>query len=331
MKSWTSQLNKALPIALIACGGYLCYAFCYNYCWQTVPYRSKGIGMLVGFCIIASLIIVSWILLIYIGPGHVPVITLENDSRDIWQCDPDGFKRWCSTCEQVKSDRAHHTSKLNRCIPRMDHYCAWVAAVIGRDNFKHFIQFVIYDIMACLYIIGCMLAYGHDRDTITPQMAVTYGISAFWAILLSAFLGAHLFYIYFDISTIEWLDLRRGETEIYNISLENGQRLITRLHKNDYKKFGSAYSEGVYGNFQKAMGPNVIYWLLPLPVFKYLEQRSEHFNPKLLKELRRRYDTGEEGYLQLERMTEINNTNTNDVQLKETTKSNDGSVTDHTE
>ena len=44
---------------------------------------------------------------------------------DVFECDIDGFPRWCSSCQQWKHDRSHHSSEAGRCIFKMDHYCPW--------------------------------------------------------------------------------------------------------------------------------------------------------------------------------------------------------------
>lgn len=45
--------------------------------------------------------------------------------KDVFECDIDGYPRWCSSCKQWKPDRSHHSSELGRCVHKMDHFCPW--------------------------------------------------------------------------------------------------------------------------------------------------------------------------------------------------------------
>lgn len=45
--------------------------------------------------------------------------------RDIFESQVDGIPRWCSSCQNFKPDRAHHSSEVDRCTYKMDHYCPW--------------------------------------------------------------------------------------------------------------------------------------------------------------------------------------------------------------
>lgn len=43
-----------------------------------------------------------------------------------------------------------HLSK--RCVSRMDHYCPWVNNVIGLQNQKHFLLFLVYTDITAIYL-----------------------------------------------------------------------------------------------------------------------------------------------------------------------------------
>jgi palmitoyltransferase len=52
-------------------------------------------------------------------------------SKDVFVCENDGLPRWCSSCRIWKPDRAHHSSEIDRCVRKMDHYCPWVGGIIS--------------------------------------------------------------------------------------------------------------------------------------------------------------------------------------------------------
>ena len=54
-------------------------------------------------------------------------------TKDVFICETDGRPKWCSECCNWKPDRAHHSSELNRCVLRMDHYCPWAGGMVGEN------------------------------------------------------------------------------------------------------------------------------------------------------------------------------------------------------
>lgn len=54
-------------------------------------------------------------------------------TKDVFVCENDGRPKWCSECCNWKPDRTHHSSELNRCVLRMDHYCPWAGGMIGEN------------------------------------------------------------------------------------------------------------------------------------------------------------------------------------------------------
>ncbi len=52
-------------------------------------------------------------------------------SKNVFICTPSGRPKWCGKCLTWKPDRAHHSSELNRCIRKMDHYCVWIGGIVS--------------------------------------------------------------------------------------------------------------------------------------------------------------------------------------------------------
>lgn len=55
-------------------------------------------------------------------------------TKDVFVCESDGRPKWCSECCNWKPDRVHHSSEVDRCVYRMDHYCPWVGGMIGENG-----------------------------------------------------------------------------------------------------------------------------------------------------------------------------------------------------
>ena len=92
-------------------------------------------------------------------------------SKDLFECDIDGLPRWCSTCQNWKPDRSHHSSEVGRCVYKMDHFCPWyrcitstrakrsadgydrAGGIVSETNFKFFTQFCTYTVFFCAFLV----------------------------------------------------------------------------------------------------------------------------------------------------------------------------------
>src|SRR5436853_5036471 len=71
--------------------------------------------------------------------------------RDVFISNYDGRPPFCSTCLNFKPDRAHHSSEINRCISKMDHFCPWVGGIVSETSIKFFIQFCFFAALFCTH------------------------------------------------------------------------------------------------------------------------------------------------------------------------------------
>lgn len=92
--------------------------------------------------------------------------TLEKDNMD-----PFHFRKLpeCRKCKQPKPLRTHHCSFCNKCVLKMgthktlvvyecsccfsDHHCPWVANCVGLCNYKFFLQFIAYALIASIMLM----------------------------------------------------------------------------------------------------------------------------------------------------------------------------------
>lgn len=72
-------------------------------------------------------------------PGSVPIISTTLPI--------------CDKCSAPKPSRVHHCSTCKACILKMDHHCPWMNNCIGYFNQKHFVLFLFYSEICCLYSI----------------------------------------------------------------------------------------------------------------------------------------------------------------------------------
>jgi palmitoyltransferase ZDHHC3/7/25 len=109
-----------------------------------IPLSSEGvlneIGVITSYYFLVLLSILTHLFCMLTDPGSVPQIFITN-------------MRTCYKCQRPKPSKVHHCSTCNSCILKMDHHCPWMNNCIGYFNQKHFILFLFYTELVCVYSI----------------------------------------------------------------------------------------------------------------------------------------------------------------------------------
>lgn len=136
------------------------------------PRPGAAIAVIILYFVLFSLWLLPYIRTIqamWTNPGLVPLGPLEDDQekgtavrtspKDMYICALGGNlqPRFCTFCQNLKPDRTHHCSEINRCVRRMDHFCPWVGGVVSETNMKFFMQFCYYATVFCAFT-GILLA-----------------------------------------------------------------------------------------------------------------------------------------------------------------------------
>ena len=122
--------------------------------------------------------------------------------------------RWCKKCAAWKPDRAHHDSMTGACALKMDHYCVWVANCVGLLNYKAFLLFLIYTLLACSLGAGLLVAAfvramkaggGPDTDGPGVPIIIFAGcvLDAAFGLAVAGFLVLHGGLVSRNVTTIE--------------------------------------------------------------------------------------------------------------------------------
>lgn len=66
---------------------------------------------------------------------------------------PNVSYRFCKTCKNIKAPRVHHDSVTGKCVYEMDHFCPWMNNTVGYFNYRYFLLFMFYLMIACVYCV----------------------------------------------------------------------------------------------------------------------------------------------------------------------------------
>ena len=197
--SFISRFIVPVIIVLLECyavWGYS-YEFCYLQLYQRFDQKSVCIGLIVISVVLILLLWFVWFQVLIVGPGKQPTIPPfrilpenslsepENEGPmrsiippDIYPCDEQGYPIWCSNCQSLKMARTHHSNKLGYCIPRFDHYCIWIGTVIGRKNYKLFIQLTLsYLLISFIVLISVAVYIPKMKSTVNGNVYAIFGLA----------------------------------------------------------------------------------------------------------------------------------------------------------
>ena len=156
----------------------------------------------------------------------------------------------CQRCLRTKPDRCHHCSQCNKCILKMDHHCPWVANCIGFNNYKYFMNMLIYTTATTwVLIFSSWKLFNHvlNHDSVDYRLSyyiiTSYILAATLGLVISGFLIFHFWLISMQYTTIEFCEKRSD---------------------NDSNFKTSPYNRGVWANLKSVFGDNIIFWLIPI-------------------------------------------------------------------
>ena len=210
--------------------------------------RSSWPGLLLFHeCFVLA--VISYLQGITTDPGGVPESWLRSPETEqyiahlIQERKRSGELRFCHKELKYKPDRAHFCSVMQRNVLRMDHYCPWMNNCIGHFNYKFFLLFLLYTVVATNIACFGILHALWDHDYAAGATVISLGGAGFAGLLaaiLSPFLCFHLWLLSRNITTIEFCE-----------KLSSGQST-------------SPYDLGVWRNCQSVLGDRLLLWFLPV-------------------------------------------------------------------
>ncbi|CAK0860271.1 unnamed protein product [Prorocentrum cordatum] len=243
-------LREVMPLALVAL---IMGTIYFGYIGCCVPLLGTGLSGSAPVAFNVAIALSAWAYhqSVVVDPGGIP---------ESWREAPGVFEqvqykllerkkscesvRFCSKEHKYKPDRSHYCRPLGRNVLRMDHYCPWVVNCIGHFNYKFFVQFLLYTVLAngiALYALIPTLYVQTFPAGSTAFMFGCAGLSGLLTVLLAPFLCFHLWLLGKNLTTIEFCEQMR-----------------------DSELFASPYDLGILANMQSVFGSNPLLWFLPL-------------------------------------------------------------------
>jgi hypothetical protein len=225
----------------------------------------------------------------------------RSDDKMILIHIPNLQRTFCSKCHHSRPPRCRHCSTCQRCILQYDHHCIWVNQCIGYNNYRSFFLMMFYLTAGCWYGVVLMfhpvveslyrqiesqgglwnylkgnyfmlipiplellrLAFGYRDDDVNNEEESRSGRIEFLATsvvyLLMMLVGSVL--LVFFTSHLRMTS--KGRTTLDHILFRQEEQSTDASAIQIVNPFdqGSAMK-----NLQQVLGPNVLCWLLPIPV-----------------------------------------------------------------
>lgn len=284
-----SWVKFAGPVVLLALTIYCTWGFshrlCYDQLYKRLGHKSVAVGLICVVSFLDALLIVIWCQIKILGPGRLPkvppyMIVPDESSNDpnsdgstiipsiipplCYQSGPNGQPIWCNDCGSVKTDRTHHSSDLKCCVPRFDHRCVWLCAIIGKDNYRLFLQFVMYmAILTVIVLVSICVFLRQIRHNLDHNLIAILIITVFGYMMTTTLLLTHLLCILKNRTSVEVMAHKNGTLNYccyYNS--EDRCRYVVQLERNEYGELWC--KRPLWLNFKDFLGSNFLFWFIPL-------------------------------------------------------------------
>lgn len=162
-------------------------------------------------------------------------------SKEVFVCDYDGRPRYCSACRTWKPDRVHHSSEINRCVRKMDHFCPWVGGIVSETctfsckarrlesavvanadtclAFKFFVQFTFYTTLYCAVCMVAAILCLTDQlleSRLDGTVIAIIAMGAFFGLFTFGMTATSLRYIFKNLTTV---DILRQKSAVYQLAV----------------------------------------------------------------------------------------------------------------
>ncbi|CAG9326223.1 unnamed protein product [Blepharisma stoltei] len=144
------------------------------------------------------------------------------------------YNSFCSICACLVNDKSKHCGVCNRCVDDFDHHCVWLNNCVGKKNYKIFIYLIIVQNINMCFLLGIsvtLIDFKYSNETRYNSLVESMlDIGEFDLILVLAFIlvvetsfvivfltllcGLHGWLKLNNLTTYEWISLRRRNIKI---------------------------------------------------------------------------------------------------------------------
>lgn len=171
----------------------------------------------------------------------------------------DGTPRYCRLCGLYKPDRTHHCRQCKKCTLAMDHHCPYLRNCIGYLNYKYFFLLLFY---GCIYCISfcAIMSFKFRQAVQRPLTMVDVFVIFVWFLgiamcfVIVPFFGLHCWLVYNAYTTVEFCEKYRAKD---SKKFKSGQSVASVYRT-------SLFQKGLYQNICYTLGPNPLFWLIPV-------------------------------------------------------------------
>eukprot|EP00929_Paragymnodinium_shiwhaense_P007969 TRINITY_DN111899_c0_g1_i1.p1 TRINITY_DN111899_c0_g1~~TRINITY_DN111899_c0_g1_i1.p1 ORF type:complete len:344 (-),score=45.65 TRINITY_DN111899_c0_g1_i1:457-1488(-) len=183
--------NMSITFLMISFPGYLYMTFILpRYLHPELSGSDPQLGLDSTFfstsqCVLALLIIVSFLLASFSNPGICPrnegvpkELEMHLDARALPESRfvrINGItlkQKFCNTCLIYRPPRSKHCSICDNCVLRFDHHCTWLGNCVGLHNYRYFVCliysatiFTLQAIYASICVFGQIYSGGDGDDS----------------------------------------------------------------------------------------------------------------------------------------------------------------------
>ncbi|CAG8578568.1 279_t:CDS:2 [Paraglomus brasilianum] len=193
-------------------------------------------------------------------PGRVPNDWRPNMTEDVEVKKSIRTPRYCKSCKSYKPPRAHHCKTCQRCVLKMDHHCPWTNNCIGYYNYSHFLRFIFWVDVTCIYHFALCIqrtywmvndvTYTNDDPSPVEVVFLVLNIVAVIPVIFSVGVLSccHFYCLCSNTTTIETWEK---------------DKVATMIRRGKIKKVKFPYDLGCFANYQSVLGKNALLWCWP--------------------------------------------------------------------
>ncbi|KAI0297589.1 DHHC palmitoyltransferase-domain-containing protein [Multifurca ochricompacta] len=228
--------------------------------WYGRELSVELLTLLVPFNILVGILLYNYYLCVTTDPGGVPHgWEPEFDDAEGYEVKKmTGNPRYCRMCRRYKPPRAHHCKTCRRCAIANYHHCPWVNNCVGFYNYGHFIRFLFFVDLACIFHVTMITRrifdtlgkhYWDSSDTTELLFVVLNYVTCVPVLLMvGGFSLYHLYCILGNTTTIEGWEK---------------DKVATLIRRGKIREIKFPYNLGARRNVDSMLGTNPLLWCWP--------------------------------------------------------------------